>query len=474
MHRRTAALLFALAASSPALAQNITPTIVIESGTSLPGGITFFGPTVFDPQEMDIAYDGSTLAFITNGRLWRWDAGVIRLAAEPFATTPPVGDILRNVSTLLGTLRPHAGTVPFFANVEFNTPFRRTNNVFAHTIASGLSALVREELDPLPPPAGGALAFNRPWAVGDLRTTLFEGFTPPSSGAGLYARNRLGAFVRIAGPGFPPIPQGVVANWSSDALLAARGDLAAFVAQSSVSGYFPLVVSNAVSGASSVAFDSDAAPSIGLSTQFFSFTQNLSVDEDGRAAFIASSFEAGQFTAAVAAAGAGRPVAPIARSGNPIPGSTRLFTNNSNDYRAVSTDDDIVGFWHQSGPLVGIYTHANATLSRVVDTTMTIHGRQPQFLVATPGMIGAGRAAFAAFFGNDPVTQLPQWGIYIADAGTPACPGDWNADGVIDFNDLLAFLNDYNAQAPRADVNADGVIDFNDFLAFLNLYNQPC
>jgi hypothetical protein len=56
----------------------------------------------------------------------------------------------------------------------------------------------------------------------------------------------------------------------------------------------------------------------------------------------------------------------------------------------------------------------------------------------------------------------------------PCCPGDWNNDGVIDFNDLLAFLNDYNAQNPRADVNQDGVIDFNDLLAYLNLYNTTC
>ncbi|MBM4108310.1 MAG: DNRLRE domain-containing protein [Phycisphaerae bacterium] len=53
------------------------------------------------------------------------------------------------------------------------------------------------------------------------------------------------------------------------------------------------------------------------------------------------------------------------------------------------------------------------------------------------------------------------------------CEGDWNADGTVDFNDFLAFLNDYNASARRADLNgdADGTVDFNDFLAFLNDYN---
>jgi|GEM_PF-966467 len=54
------------------------------------------------------------------------------------------------------------------------------------------------------------------------------------------------------------------------------------------------------------------------------------------------------------------------------------------------------------------------------------------------------------------------------------CLGDWNSDGVVDFNDFLDFLNDYNSGAPRADLNGDGVVDFNDFLEFLNAYNTPC
>jgi hypothetical protein len=54
------------------------------------------------------------------------------------------------------------------------------------------------------------------------------------------------------------------------------------------------------------------------------------------------------------------------------------------------------------------------------------------------------------------------------------CPADLNQDGVVDFNDLLEFLNIYNANDPDADVNNDGVVDFNDLLEFLNLYNAPC
>ncbi len=59
--------------------------------------------------------------------------------------------------------------------------------------------------------------------------------------------------------------------------------------------------------------------------------------------------------------------------------------------------------------------------------------------------------------------------------GSSACSrADWNEDGVIDFNDFLAFLNDYNGENPCADLNGDGVVDFNDFLEFLNIYNLGC
>ncbi len=56
----------------------------------------------------------------------------------------------------------------------------------------------------------------------------------------------------------------------------------------------------------------------------------------------------------------------------------------------------------------------------------------------------------------------------------PACPADWNADGIVEFNDFLAYLQDYNAGAMHADLNLDGIADFNDILEFLNLLYTPC
>lgn len=59
-------------------------------------------------------------------------------------------------------------------------------------------------------------------------------------------------------------------------------------------------------------------------------------------------------------------------------------------------------------------------------------------------------------------------------APKPFHPADWDRNGVVDFNDILAFLNDFNSGSPEADLDASGSIDFNDFLAFMNLFNQPC
>jgi hypothetical protein len=54
------------------------------------------------------------------------------------------------------------------------------------------------------------------------------------------------------------------------------------------------------------------------------------------------------------------------------------------------------------------------------------------------------------------------------------CTADVNADGVVDFNDLLGFLNFYNADDGIVDLTGDGVVDFNDLLEFLNGFNEGC
>ncbi len=54
------------------------------------------------------------------------------------------------------------------------------------------------------------------------------------------------------------------------------------------------------------------------------------------------------------------------------------------------------------------------------------------------------------------------------------CPGDYNCDGVVDFADYLAFMNDYEEPNSNADINFDTVVDFSDYLDFLTYYETPC
>ncbi len=54
------------------------------------------------------------------------------------------------------------------------------------------------------------------------------------------------------------------------------------------------------------------------------------------------------------------------------------------------------------------------------------------------------------------------------------CGADVNADGVVDFFDVLAFLSQFESDDPAADVNEDAVLDFFDVQMFLALYDLGC
>jgi len=54
------------------------------------------------------------------------------------------------------------------------------------------------------------------------------------------------------------------------------------------------------------------------------------------------------------------------------------------------------------------------------------------------------------------------------------CGPDLNLDGVLDFFDVLYFLQEYSAGNPDGDYNDDGIFDFFDVLAFLQAFAAPC
>ncbi len=55
-----------------------------------------------------------------------------------------------------------------------------------------------------------------------------------------------------------------------------------------------------------------------------------------------------------------------------------------------------------------------------------------------------------------------------------SCPADLDGNGVLNFFDLSAYLDLFNAQDPAADLDANGVFNFFDLSAYLDLYNAGC
>ncbi len=76
------------------------------------------------------------------------------------------------------------------------------------------------------------------------------------------------------------------------------------------------------------------------------------------------------------------------------------------------------------------------------------------------------------------INQGPQgYAIVITGAVSEAasiCAADLTGDGQLDFFDISAFLNAFNAQGGAADFNGDGAWDFFDVSAFLNAFNAGC
>ena len=56
----------------------------------------------------------------------------------------------------------------------------------------------------------------------------------------------------------------------------------------------------------------------------------------------------------------------------------------------------------------------------------------------------------------------------------PVCPADYNADGLVDTRDVVAYLNGWVAKEDRADLTGDGVVNTRDVIEFLGVWVAGC
>lgn len=85
------------------------------------------------------------------------------------------------------------------------------------------------------------------------------------------------------------------------------------------------------------------------------------------------------------------------------------------------------------------------------------------------------RARFVAEdAGSGSIVEAAVDELVIFDYDCNDCIADFNSDGSVNTQDMLAFLNAWNAGDSSADINGDGDINTQDVLAFLNLWNAGC
>jgi hypothetical protein len=62
----------------------------------------------------------------------------------------------------------------------------------------------------------------------------------------------------------------------------------------------------------------------------------------------------------------------------------------------------------------------------------------------------------------------------VPDSCESLCLGDFNNDGGVDGDDVIAFFSAWDAGIITADVNQDGGVDGDDVIAFFNAWDSGC
>jgi hypothetical protein len=76
------------------------------------------------------------------------------------------------------------------------------------------------------------------------------------------------------------------------------------------------------------------------------------------------------------------------------------------------------------------------------------------------------------------IDELADVVVLLRNNGLPACPGDVDASGLVDLDDLARLLSGYGqtsgADAADGDTNGDGDVDLNDLAALLGVFGRAC
>jgi cytochrome c peroxidase len=88
-----------------------------------------------------------------------------------------------------------------------------------------------------------------------------------------------------------------------------------------------------------------------------------------------------------------------------------------------------------------------------------------QWLISDPNAPGG--------FARSDIAQVTPFCTMIASCA-PTCVADLTGDGMLDFFDVSAFLNAFNASEPAADLDGNGVFNFFDVSTFLNAFAAGC
>lgn len=120
---------------------------------------------------------------------------------------------------------------------------------------------------------------------------------------------------------------------------------------------------------------------------------------------------------------------------------------------------------HFSDGRAHLYLNRNGTID--TDPTWSYDASEVGTALAFGDLNNDGRNDLVLGYSGDTCIR-----VFFAEA--PVCPADLTGDGVLDFFDVSAFLNAYNAMDPIADFTGDGMFDFFDVSGFLNAYNAGC